>query len=506
MIRTLLVSLLAVVGFRPMMQTPLWSWQDDRCPYTPSDATIHCGTLTVPLDYQHPDGEKAQLAVMILPALSEALPDPVIYLDGGPGGSGLLSLDTWLDHPLRAQRDFILLDGRGTGFSTPNLNCPEVEDQEDFRKISPYTDCYYRLATIQGLDLNLYNSAANAADIDALRQALGAEQVNLYGISYGTRWALTVIREYPNMVRAVVLDGVFPPERDLIAERIANRLGGYRTLFSACAADAECRNAYPTLEDDFYGLVAQYNDAPYVFATPDEFGGIVPNVIFGDTLAEAVFLGLYRTQAIPVLPAGIDAMQKATTEEEMRRAYLLMGGYIVPEMLEGNWEPRDTIFDLPEVQRAFDLLGDITLSEGVNVSVDCIEEFPFSDPDAAVAADYDFTPPPLQDYIRRAIRGSMERCSIWNVTRADVRETWSVVSDVPTLLLSGVFDPITPIGWAISAQQGLVNSRHIVVPVGGHGASSVDPCVMALVTAHITAPHLRPPVDCLTEGIDFYVD
>ena len=164
---------------------------------------VVCGYLTVPEDRGDPMGNQVELAVAIIESQSaNPLPDPVIYLEGGPGGAALLGIESLLDHPLLADRDLIMFDQRGTGFSVPSLNCYELEEDEGENAVQA---CRDRLLD-EGVNLDAYNTAATAADVNDLRLALGYEQVNLLGVSYGTKAALTTLRDFPTVIRSVVVD------------------------------------------------------------------------------------------------------------------------------------------------------------------------------------------------------------------------------------------------------------------------------------------------------------
>jgi len=177
---------------------------------------IECGYLLVPENRAKPGNTPTiELAFAIVYAPTEDVqPDPIIYLAGGPGGNAVADVESWLEIPYLGDRDLILLDQRGTGYSLPSLNCPEVEAGEE--EVEAGEDngteaCRDRLID-EGVDLQAYNSAENAADVADLRVALEYDEWNLYGISYGTRLALTVMRDHPEGVRSVIIDSVYPPE------------------------------------------------------------------------------------------------------------------------------------------------------------------------------------------------------------------------------------------------------------------------------------------------------
>ena len=184
---------------------------------------VSYGYLTVPESRDRNDSKLLKIAVCTLHAKSEMpAEDPVFFLSGGPGGSGLaIFLDHFLNHYLREDRDIIVMDFRGIGYSEPVLYrnmakdilllyvhdlTPEEMIERSVELMLPCLD-HMRAA---GVDLGAYNSAAMAADIEDLRQALGIEQWNLYGISYGTRVAQAVMRDYPKGIRSVILDSPVP--------------------------------------------------------------------------------------------------------------------------------------------------------------------------------------------------------------------------------------------------------------------------------------------------------
>lgn len=485
-------------------QAPPYTYRDVNCLFPKPDPTLRCGQLTVPENYTDPQNSPTvTLQLVVIPALNDPLPDPVIYLEGGPGGSALLSVDNWISHPVRVNRDLVIFDQRGAGFSTPSLNCIEFEVNDPRATYQdPVTGCRKRLEEA-GVDLSQYHSLNNAHDVEMLRQALGYDQINLYGISYGTRLALTYMREYPDQVRSAVLDSVFPPEIDFLGERTFNRVQAFRALFDACSANADCRQAYPNLEEEFYALIERYNEAPNQLEDPPLW---MPAVIDGDELAEAFFRGMYRTEALPMLPYGIHRLYRAQDEDEFIVGYQLMRGYVTPASIQPGWEPPASIMDSWEVKEYMWEVGNIDFAEGVNFSVDCAEEFVFSDPDASVSADSQIIREELMSILLRSVQAARARCSAWDVERRDVLETERVRSDAPTLLLSGAFDPITSVAWAISAGAGLPNSRQIVFSYAGHAVSAGDPCAAMLVTAHINAPSLKPAAECATTPrVDFYI-
>jgi pimeloyl-ACP methyl ester carboxylesterase len=243
----------------------------------PEKYEVVCGYLAVPENRVLPSGRTIRLPVVIIPTTSVVpFADPVLFIGGGPGtpvGLDEEGMKAWwirLDHSWSLQRhDLILFEQRGVGRAEPNLDCPEFQavnigilrtgaDESKVRSLleDAAIACRDRLLG-EGHDLAGYTTAASAADIADLRTSLGIEQWTLFGISYGTRLALTVMRDYPEGIRSVILDSIYPPqvygfqEGPLLVPRALKR------LFARCAADEICSQDFPDIERRFRNLVAR---------------------------------------------------------------------------------------------------------------------------------------------------------------------------------------------------------------------------------------------------------
>lgn len=492
--RVLMLVLLVALALAPSAYSQDGVFEEGACPF-PEIPDVRCGYLYVPEDRTNPDSPELELAVAIIAASNgNPLPDPVIYLEGGPGGAVLFSVEDFLSHPLRENRDLILIDQRGVGFSLPSLNCYEAEEGESD---DPTGDCYQRLLD-EGINLNAYNSRENAADINALRVALGYEQVNLWGISYGTRLALTVIRDFPEGLRAVAIDSVYPPEIDgFVQGSTVDAAGAFDTLFNSCASDAVCSTAYPTLRDDFFMMVDNFNNNPPVFMYFDGEEEYELE-LYGDDLLEAIFQTLYDTPAIPMLPYGINLLVNAQNDDDFTNGYDILLGDYTPESWnsEGDFEEFESVMDADEVQEFLEEFGDVTDSEGMFFSVECAEEFPFNNFDEGYELA-ETLPEALQEWSMMSLDGAQYDCETWQVAAADAIETERVMSDVPTLVMSGRFDPVTPPSYGDSAAAGLSNSVHVVVPNGGHGPSGEPGCAANVVKAYFDDPAASLDLSCV---------
>jgi pimeloyl-ACP methyl ester carboxylesterase len=451
----------------------------DDCPFDLPDsevveATIDCGYLIVPENRDNPDTEFIELAVAILYS-ENPQPDPIIYLEGGPGGSALAGIDAWYASPFREDRDIILIDQRGTGFSVPSLNCEEVDEYDD--ELEATQVCYDRLLN-DGVDLAAYTTVANAADINDLINALELDEVNLYGISYGTRLALEVIENHPDSIRSVVIDSVYPQNVNAYVENAPNIQATFDALFDACNADPDCREEYPDLGNIFYATMDTLNESPLPL---EEFD------MTGDDLFNDLSQLMYDSSMIPFIPALIFAAYDGDVEYFLD---LKDGAYIE--------ETDDMGEDYPEI----DIDAD---SEGLFNTIECNDEVPFQTP-----AQVEASANGLSAQIGAAsVSGSLamfDTCDIWQVPTAPASENAATVSDVPTLVLSGALDPITPPVWGATAAANLSNSFIYTFPGVGHGAIDGGPCPLGIGLAFIDNPTVAPDSSCIADmEVTFFI-
>lgn len=461
----------------------------------PEGREVECGWLEVPEDRADSSKGTIRLHVAVFSSeSSDPAPDPIVYLEGGPGGEILeavpLIFEDRFAH-LLSERDLILFDQRGTGYSQPSLACPELRElgleliEQDLpaeearaRELEAIEECRSRLVEA-GADLDSYTSLASAADLDDLRRALGFEEWNLYGISYGTRLALTAMRSHPEGIRSVVLDSVLPPEVDLYAESAQNLDRALNELFDGCAADDTCSNAYPQLEADFYELVEKLDSEPVVAPVSDIFTGETYDaVIDGAGFGGVVFQSLYSEEAIPMLPILIEHVGSGETYElsVLLSSFLANGEFV---------------------------------SAGMQFSVQCTEEVPFTSPQAVEAA---FDEYPALDVVFEGVSNLgpaiFDICDVWEAGDVPASENEAVTSPIPTLVLAGEYDPITPPRWSESAADNLETSTFVLFPGVGHGPSGSVDCPMEILTGFLGEPTAAPDTGCVADmgAPDFVVE
>jgi pimeloyl-ACP methyl ester carboxylesterase len=438
---------------------------------------FECGYVTLPERHAEPDGATIRLPVAIRRATAaNPRSDPLIIAQGGPGGD-VFEAYTLLtpSSTIAAQRDIVLFNQRGTFYAEPQLSCPETKenlaeflraDSDEGERLynEAVNACYERLVA-EGIDLSAYNSLENAADVPLIAEALGYDEYNFYGVSYGTLLALHLMRDHPDGLRSVILDSVVPTNINFIAEIPASEDRVFSEVFSACEANPECREQYPDLEERYYALIKKFNDNPVLINIVDpETGESYEMYVDGKGLRGILYQLQYLRGMNVVLPK------------------------VIHDLEQGDWRYIQAMWALFAFQE--------TVVEGMYYSVICAED-----------ADIDPAMLPLES-IRPEIAATavddlqsyVDRCDRWTVDRlaADVDDP--VFSDIPTLLLSGQFDPVTPPAFAEEVTATLSNATNLVDPVGSHGIAFFDPCINDVIQAFLEVPRTTPTSDCLAQA------
>lgn len=248
----------------------------------PSDADLECGVLVAPENYAVPEGRQVRMPYIILHSPSPASGQtPVMFTEGGPGGTSLQSVWGFKNSVLLKDRDVIIFEQRGNLFADPALACTmdELFNEED--GTSP---CYEKLNAM-GIDFTQYTTAVLAEDIESLRLALGIEQWDLLGTSYSTRLVQVLMDKYPEGIRAAILQAANPLHDTRYQHDPEHSYLVLQVMFEDCSADPDCASAYPDLESQFFNLVAELNDSPIelTLENPGD-GSPIPYQVSGDTL------------------------------------------------------------------------------------------------------------------------------------------------------------------------------------------------------------------------------
>ena len=438
-----------------------------ECPFDePGGFDIVCGYLQVPENRTLSDSRPIEIAYAIVYTTEDEDRPPIVYLAGGPGGSAIddfVSDPEGWDYPFTRTRDLILIDQRGTGYSWPTLDCPELDEEVAFDDENPEFACHDRLVA-EGIDLTAYNTAENAADVDALREQLGIAEWDLLGISYGTRLALNIMRDYPEGVRSAVLDSVFPPNADTPVEEALTPYWSLQLLFEECASDEYCAGNYPDLETVFLDTVEMMNDSPL-------------DGVYGDDLAFTVTQALNDTNLIPLVPMVI---------------YAVAGG-------DTGALDQISIDEYDSARQRFQEGEDRSDSEGMFNSVICHEEYIFGDYETAEARVVAEVPEAIEAVLLQQVADLFNVCSYWGAGEAAPLENEPVSSDIPTLILAGQYDVATPPEWAALASETLSNSFLYNFPGTGHSILSVDDCAVAITAEFLDNPDIAPDGSCIDD-------
>ena len=444
----------------------------------PALKAARCGYLSVPEDRSRPSGRTIRLAVAIVPPVSQTpAPDPVVNLAGGPGLSAIGAGPGLIDAGLNRDRELILMDQRGVGFSKPSLSCPEsarfvagrvglvYDAASTGRRQEAATRACHRRLLERGIDLGAYNTTENAADFADLRAALGIQQWNLYGLSYGTDLALTLMREHPDGIRSVTLDSVVPPHVVTLGGFWDNARRGFNNLFAACAAQPRCHRRHPELRRTFRRLVRKLESHPLttrVRPTPDATP--VKVVLDGGALTNWLILMALGPPDYPKVPNWIDQLAAGRPRNiaaSWARLSPAPGNGLQYGVECSEWvpsEPRSKL--LKKGRRVFPRYPDSVLAQAPQVP------FAFKD------------------------------CGVWNVPKAPASQRAVTRSTIPTLLLSGSFDTATAPWQAQIAARTLPDSTVATIPGVGHDAVAKSRCARRVLASFLSAPS-APNTDCV---------
>jgi pimeloyl-ACP methyl ester carboxylesterase len=445
-------------------------------------AGVQCGYLTVPENRAKPDGRRIRIFVMRAPAVSATpRPDPIVYLSGGPGGAGSFEVASTLKHGLNADREVIFVDQRGTHRADPRLACPDWEqygydavslpfasDATAAGDVAAVKACRDKLAG-EGWDLAAYNSTENAADIAELKSALGIAQWNVYGVSYGSKLALVVLRNHPQGIRSVVLDSVSPPTNNIAETWWTAPASAFKAIFAACAAQPACAAAYPQLEADFTSTVNRLDRAPVIVPVKDDSGAMVNVNIDGFAFAYTVIMATERGDV-----AGIPKM--------------------IGEMSRGDAAPVAAYYLALRGPREFLGLGGTALA----LTVFCAEHANLTT-EAATLARSKAALPGFPDRVLKVQpkQGRLySECPLWGVGKAASDVAAPTVSSVPVLILEGTFDAATAPEWVELITPNLRNSQYVAFPYTGHGVLGKSTCAVSIMNAFLDDPGRRVDAAC----------
>ncbi len=462
--------------------------KDYESAFIPSDSTTHVipqgqeftfGYLEVPENRKMPASNTIKLPVYIFKSRSvHPQPDPIIYTVGGPGYTSMNAAQYMKYYQYLDDRDFILFEQRGTQYARPNLACPEWSEAVYWSRLPSFdqnrSDSLFNQAAMncrerligKGIDLNGYNTNEIAADIEDLRKVLNIEKYNLLTISYSTKIAQVLMRDYPNAIRSVVMDSPLPLEVNYDEVSVGHLMQAMDRLLADCAEDEDCNKTFPNLKERFYDYLRDINKDPLIVQVQNPKNDQKETFHLKGKDLITVFTSV-STGGIPNVPFEIHKLLNNDLSA------------IKKELL--------SLFEEPGKGNG----------SGMRLSVWCAEEFPFVSqksvkeeanryPEVAGLSPTVFT---------------SEVCQIWNVERAADIENQAVKSSIPLLLISGEYDNETPPKWAAQMQENFPNSHHLIFKGWKHTPTTNwgNPCAMRSANDFFNEPLIRPNPACFQE-------
>ncbi len=442
--------------------TPTATFKTGPCPADHAAAlaklSASCGTLTVPENRNDLTEGNVQLPVAIIPSATQpAEPDPILYMAGGPGTDAISQAQILVLVGLNQKREIIIMNQRGNNDTQPKLTCPEI-DQFYIKAVNlPYDDpatgtmhvaatkaCHDRLMA-QGLDLSAFNTSESTADIADLRTAMKIDQWDVYGLSYGTDVALSLMRDHPDGIRSVIIDAVVPPSAASLGWTWTNANEAVNHIFRACANQPTCASQYGDLSSQFAAQVQLREATPLHINVPAPFDNTKNVDVTLDGGALVNWIGSVPDPAVPIpsIPAAIQQLvQGQPTQIAEARAF--------------GADPA-----------AVGIIG-----YGLFFGVICSVWVPF-EPQSQILAQglLAFPNYPQSVLSQPALLPFMsEDCQVWNVPAAPATVRQLVISTIPTLVMASSFDGKTSPQWAINVAGTLSASATVVIPGAGHGA------------------------------------
>ncbi|HEX3766015.1 MAG TPA: alpha/beta fold hydrolase [Kofleriaceae bacterium] len=405
---------------------------------------VLCGSYAVWENRATRQGRKIDLRVIVLPALgADVAPDPLVDFAGGPGASATDAVRGWAQRrEIRAHRDILLVDQRGTGGSH-RLDCKVPRDPADvqgfFEPVLPPADVHRCRGELeQNADLAQYTTSIAADDLDEVRAWLGYDQLDLHGGSYGTRAAQVYLRRHGDHVRSAVLIGVVAMDQYLPLFHARDGQRALDRLFDTCAHTPACAAAFPDLPAELERVLAGLDrERGHASVESPVDHHRVAVTIPRDIFAEQIRFSLYGAGIASVTP------------------------YVLHRAAQGDFEPfaQMTMALEPSLRRA--------LAYGMHLSVTCAEDLPFIAPasiEPAIAGTY------LRGY---RVQMQLAACHDW--PRGDIPSGFHepVRSDRPVLMLSGPFDPVTPPPFADKVAATLPHALQVIIPEAHHGSGGL---------------------------------
>lgn len=438
------------------------SWNRCYPPRVKSEAW--CREISVPVDNN--DTRNLKLAVVKLPAIRpNPNPDPLFFLAGGPGQSAIATINAVEGslNSIQKERDIIFVDQRGTGGSNalacdfPTINPATISSDLSTEE---YLDAFKKCSDGWEIDAKYFTTTFAAYDLEAVRKEMGLSMINLYGVSYGTRLAQVYMRLFPENIRSVILDGVVPMNEPVGQHAAGDAQRVFDLLDQECRKEVACLAVTPSMKSDLNKLVRRLEETETVLAYNPSTGLQTSYQLTPELVINSIRLALYTPLLQRMLP------------------------YTIHEASLGHFEPIIAQTIHPSMK-----LNEV-IEEGLYHAIHCSEDFP------RISSANTKTESIMQRYVSTEAE---KVCPLINVTPPKPDFFEPVRSDVPTLLLSGFRDPITPPKNGDSVSAGLTRKQHIVAVQAAHHVGTM-PCAKKVLADFINKPNETTDGSCLEEA------
>ncbi len=468
-IRSLFPLLIALLMGSPAMaqqapEIPAPAWMD-------SLQHARWGSLSVPENHDDPQGRHIQIAYVVVKAQDSSRQRyPMIFFAGGPGGNLLDPGLVWFlqNHPFSAERDVIVFDQRGIGYSSPlpdmsfasfNILAQNADAEKELELTRAMVADYKQRCQAAGIHPEYYNSFQNARDVGMLFEHLGYKKYNLLGGSYGTRLARVVQDLFPAFVNSSVLDSPAPMSTDFLTSRLDSYSLALERILDYCAGQPECHAEFPNLKDDYFKALKRLKKKPL-------------EVRFSDT--EIFWVneqdGIYLLRRL--------LYQDGSREKAPR---------LIRAFLEGDPEPVK-----PVLQYEYAIIEGLNLS--MLLSVERYENFRPENTPAAIAEHYRQLPliPAPMGFFDAFYRAGQQ----WHASVLPVADRNFRPSGIPTLIFANRYDPVTPPEYGHLFMETLSNGQLLILDESGHGAGNQD-CKDLVTSTFMDNPQAPLDTACL---------
>jgi pimeloyl-ACP methyl ester carboxylesterase len=411
----------------------------ERCHIENYSQEVFCGSHTVFEDRVAASGRTIDIKFAVVPSITEAKElDPLVFLAGGPGQGGI-AMAPFVKiafSEVNENRDIILIDQRGMGDSN-SLACDEPESNiftmTEAEKAEFAKGFLKKCLTKLDADVTLYNQDIANQDIHEVLSSLGYDKVNLYGVSWGTRSALLYANQFPEQVRTIIMDGNAPLANrvPLFSARDSQRALG--ALFKDCRKDQACNKTFPSLEQDFKDVLASFSQPGKRTTVIDATTGKSEDILLSlESFTNSILGILYVPEFSRLIPLVIDQAKE-------NKYHTLLG-----------------------ISAAF---GDAGISIGAQLSILCSE-------DLSRISDSEIERANSEGFIGNSFINTFKTsCSVWPKSPLPAIYNQPLVSEIPTLILSGEIDPITPPHWGEKMTEHMTNSKHLIAANTGHNVA-----------------------------------